>query len=53
MKIITIVWDEDEDCLSVNHEGCNRYEAVGMMSQAIDLLGCWEMSEVEDEPGTD
>lgn len=49
MKIISIVWDEDEDTLALNHEGCNRFEAVGMLVQALDLANAWvDIEEVED-----
>lgn len=51
MKIITVVWDEEEDTLAINHEGCNRFEAVGMLSQAIELAGIWcDPEEVQDGP---
>lgn len=49
MSIITIVWDRDDDSLSVNYEGLNYFETIGMLSHALQ---CIEFSgEVEGVDG--
>lgn len=54
MKVITVVWDDDDDILSINHEGCNRFEAVGMLCQALDVVSCWgSPDEVVEEDGSE
>lgn len=48
MKIISVVWDEEEDTVSVNHEGCNHFEAIGLLSYAVDVLNFGIGVEAED-----
>lgn len=49
VSIITIVWDRDDDSLSVNYEGLNYFETIGMLSHALQ---CIEFSgEVEGVDG--
>lgn len=49
VSIITVVWDRDDDSLSINYEGLNYFEAVGMLSHALTSI---EYSgEVEEVDG--
>lgn len=45
--IVTVVWDKGDDTLSVDHEGLNGFEAVGMLVQALEMVRHCE--EVDDD----
>lgn len=38
IKVITIVWDLDEDKIRCNYDGLNRMEALGLLTTALDMV---------------
>lgn len=37
-RVITIMWDVDEDTVVANWAGCNRFEAIGILTEALDVI---------------
>lgn len=50
MSIITLMFDRDDESLSVNYDGLSYFEAIGMLSHALSVIEyAGEVEEVDGD----
>lgn len=50
VSILTLMWDRDTDAFSINYEGLNYFEAVGLLAHAsYSIEAAGEIEEVDDD----